>query len=194
MKGHVEEEDLWEMRKCMVGKMATVCSVNSIHDRLQNWGLREIKVQRMGAKTFLLTIDDEDLYLLLEDLKWSYLNEIFCEIKKRDCEKVSILISTTQIKKIEEVIEMEVGEMTVKVGIVELGFSEASAVVENRKSKADIASNKGTNEAESTSESSSEQGKLDTTEVARSSSGTEEETLNAMWAEKENNNFPFATI
>ncbi|KAK8695492.1 hypothetical protein V6N13_000651 [Hibiscus sabdariffa] len=70
---HIEEEDLWKMRKCLVGEMATICSVSNINNRLQNWGTGDIKVQRMVAKTFLLTIDDEDLYLLLEDLQWSYL-------------------------------------------------------------------------------------------------------------------------
>ncbi|KAK8689158.1 hypothetical protein V6N13_087883 [Hibiscus sabdariffa] len=209
MKGHVEEEDLWKMRKCLVGEMETVCSVSSIHDRLENWGLGEIEVQRMGAKTFLLTIDDDDLYLLLEDLKWSYLNEIFWgavtllelgDVKKdcralgvnvdhkRDCEKLSILITTTQIKKIEEVIELEVGEKIVEVGVVELGFLESTAVVENRKPKADFGCNKGTNKDESTSDSSSEQAKMGTAEVDRCCSDTEEEALNAMWAEKENNN------
>ncbi|KAK8573752.1 hypothetical protein V6N13_009840 [Hibiscus sabdariffa] len=81
IKGHIDKEDLWNMRKCLVGEMEAVCIVNSIMDRLHNWGLGEIRVQRMGAKTFLLTIDDEDLFLLLEDLEWYYLKEIFSEIK-----------------------------------------------------------------------------------------------------------------
>ncbi|KAK8685263.1 hypothetical protein V6N13_041268 [Hibiscus sabdariffa] len=28
--GHVEEEDLWRLRRCLIGEMATVCSVSSL--------------------------------------------------------------------------------------------------------------------------------------------------------------------
>ncbi|KAK8639503.1 hypothetical protein V6N13_137878 [Hibiscus sabdariffa] len=69
VKGHIDDEELWNMRKCLVGEMETVCSVSSLNDRLHNWGMGEISVQRMSAKTFLLTIEDEDLFLLLEDLE-----------------------------------------------------------------------------------------------------------------------------
>ncbi|KAL4333384.1 hypothetical protein GQ457_07G014110 [Hibiscus cannabinus] len=42
--GFVDQEDLWKLKRCLVGEMATVCSVKSIVDRLQNWGLGDIKV------------------------------------------------------------------------------------------------------------------------------------------------------
>ncbi|KAK8715934.1 hypothetical protein V6N13_043258 [Hibiscus sabdariffa] len=61
--------------------MATICSSRNIELRLQAWGLGEIKVQRLRGKTFLISIDDEDLFLMLEDLQWSYLKEIFVDIK-----------------------------------------------------------------------------------------------------------------
>ncbi|KAK8617154.1 hypothetical protein V6N13_117121 [Hibiscus sabdariffa] len=35
----------------------------------------------MGGKMFLLTFEDEDLYIMLEDLEWSYLKEIFYKIE-----------------------------------------------------------------------------------------------------------------
>ncbi|KAK8633133.1 hypothetical protein V6N13_013987 [Hibiscus sabdariffa] len=38
MVGHVEEDDLWKMKRCLVGEMATVCSVRNISLRLQEWG------------------------------------------------------------------------------------------------------------------------------------------------------------
>ncbi|KAK8658921.1 hypothetical protein V6N13_029140 [Hibiscus sabdariffa] len=79
--GHVEEEYLWKIRKFLVGEMTTICSVSCISNRLLKWGLGEIKVQRMGAKLFLLMIKDDDLYLMLEDLDWSYLKEISSDIK-----------------------------------------------------------------------------------------------------------------
>ncbi|KAL4387841.1 hypothetical protein GQ457_09G016630 [Hibiscus cannabinus] len=37
--GHVENEDLWNLRRCLVGVMDMVCSVSSIHSRLLKWGL-----------------------------------------------------------------------------------------------------------------------------------------------------------
>ncbi|KAK8531043.1 hypothetical protein V6N13_038881 [Hibiscus sabdariffa] len=42
--GHVENEDLWKLRRCLVGVMDTVCSVSSIHDKLLKWGLGDINV------------------------------------------------------------------------------------------------------------------------------------------------------
>ncbi|KAK8622031.1 hypothetical protein V6N13_097658 [Hibiscus sabdariffa] len=79
--GHVVDEDLWELQKCLVGEMASVSSVRAIVDRLEKWGLNGIKVRRMGGKTFLLSFKDEDLYIMLEDLEWSYLKEIFCKVE-----------------------------------------------------------------------------------------------------------------
>ncbi|KAK8712768.1 hypothetical protein V6N13_147996 [Hibiscus sabdariffa] len=63
--------------------MATVCSIQSINERLSSWGLGEVKVQRMrgGGGRFLISIVDDDLFLMLEDLHWSYLKEIFVEVE-----------------------------------------------------------------------------------------------------------------
>ncbi|KAK8595499.1 hypothetical protein V6N13_016866 [Hibiscus sabdariffa] len=68
--GHVEVEDLWKMKRCLVGVMATVCNVSSISSRLYAWSLREIEVQRMGGKRFLLLFEDDELFTMLEDLQW----------------------------------------------------------------------------------------------------------------------------
>ncbi|KAE8727705.1 hypothetical protein F3Y22_tig00005406pilonHSYRG00292 [Hibiscus syriacus] len=78
---HVDEEEVRKLMRCLVGKMAGVCSVGSIVDRLHNWGLGEIRVQRLRGNFFLLTIKDEDLFFMLEDLQWSYLKEIFVDVK-----------------------------------------------------------------------------------------------------------------
>ncbi|KAK8667747.1 hypothetical protein V6N13_105228 [Hibiscus sabdariffa] len=92
ISGHVENEELWKLRKCLVGETTTVCSVSSIHSRMLNWGMGEIKIQRLGARSFLLTIQDEDLYLMLEDLDWSYLKEILatlnCGLKRQAREQL----------------------------------------------------------------------------------------------------------
>ncbi|KAL4375895.1 hypothetical protein GQ457_02G040260 [Hibiscus cannabinus] len=184
LSGHVENEDLWGLRRCLVGETTTVCSLSYIHNRLIEWGVREIKIQRMGAKLFLLTIADEDLFLLLEDLNWSYLKEIFSKVtlwsekmnyleratwlevrgipilgwnytnpKKiaelwgtfeflgenanhtLDCERVTVLISTKQAKRIEEEIEMEIGGEIFVLSISELGFKDDSVLTLEKRVK-----------------------------------------------------------
>ncbi|KAK8636158.1 hypothetical protein V6N13_004866 [Hibiscus sabdariffa] len=79
--GHVVEEDLWKMKRCLVGEMSIVCGVATIMERLTSWGLGEIKVQRMGGNAFLLTLEDDELFTMLEDLDWSYLKEIFTKVE-----------------------------------------------------------------------------------------------------------------
>ncbi|KAK8582692.1 hypothetical protein V6N13_069464 [Hibiscus sabdariffa] len=51
----------------------------------------------------------------------------------RDCEKVTVLISTDQVKKIEEVVEIEVGDKIFEIGVVELGFSDDTATALGKK-------------------------------------------------------------
>ncbi|KAK8624149.1 hypothetical protein V6N13_065502 [Hibiscus sabdariffa] len=41
----------------------------------------DIKVRRLGGRTFILTIKDMDFYKMLEDLQWSYLKEVFSEVR-----------------------------------------------------------------------------------------------------------------
>ncbi|KAK8714198.1 hypothetical protein V6N13_149392 [Hibiscus sabdariffa] len=176
ISGHVESEDLWRLRRCLVGATETICSASSIHQRLADWGLGEINVQRLGAKDFLLTIEDEKLFLMLEDVNWSYLKEIFKEVvpwsekvsyceratwievrglplhswnsitlKKiaglwgtfegiganlkhnLDCERVSVLIATKTQRKIEEVIEVEIGDIMFQVSVREVGFNDGTS-------------------------------------------------------------------
>ncbi|KAK8607831.1 hypothetical protein V6N13_023281 [Hibiscus sabdariffa] len=136
----------------------------------------DINVQRLGAKMYLLTIMDEELSQLLEDVNWSYLKEIFDDVipwsektsyseiatwleirglplhcwnsvslKKvaelwgvfealgendkhsLDCEKASVLISTKQVKRIDEVIEVEIGDTVFQVGVKEIGFNDGTS-------------------------------------------------------------------
>ncbi|KAK8692701.1 hypothetical protein V6N13_070308 [Hibiscus sabdariffa] len=234
---HVVDEELWKLRKCLVGEMSTVCSVSSISNRLLKWGMGEIKVQRMGARSFLLTIEDEELFLMLEDLEWSYLKEIFSDIKlwsesvsyseratwlevtglplycwnaitlkkiaglwgnfealgvnanhSRDCEKARVRISTSQLSKIEEVIKLDVGDKIFNVGVVEIGFSDQSDSLLDKKWM--DANDKGVDiyESESVSDSKSEQGDKVAVEEDRSRSWTEVEAFNVMCAEKDHNN------
>ncbi|KAE8661194.1 hypothetical protein F3Y22_tig00116937pilonHSYRG00068 [Hibiscus syriacus] len=61
--------------------MATVCSSRQVEDRLQEGGLGEIKTKVMGGRDYLLQIDDEELYRVLKEKKWSFLNEVFQEVQ-----------------------------------------------------------------------------------------------------------------
>ncbi|KAK8632986.1 hypothetical protein V6N13_013841 [Hibiscus sabdariffa] len=173
--GHMEDEELWKLRRCLVGEMETVCSVSSIHNRLIKWGLGDINVQSLGAKLYLLTFMDEELFFMLEDVNWSYLNETFGEVKPwsekvnyneratwlevrglplhcwngeslkkiaeiwgkvealglnanhtHDCEKATILITTRHVRRIEEMVELEVGENVFLVYVRELGFTDGT--------------------------------------------------------------------
>ncbi|KAL4364313.1 hypothetical protein GQ457_04G009840 [Hibiscus cannabinus] len=47
--GHVEEEALKKLEKCLIGTMATVCSTCQVQDRLQAWGLNDVTVKYMGG-------------------------------------------------------------------------------------------------------------------------------------------------
>ncbi|KAK8560594.1 hypothetical protein V6N13_083031 [Hibiscus sabdariffa] len=51
ISSHVEAEDLWKLKRCLVGEMVNVCSVESILRRLQGWRCGEIKVQRLGVNS-----------------------------------------------------------------------------------------------------------------------------------------------
>ncbi|KAK8633865.1 hypothetical protein V6N13_014700 [Hibiscus sabdariffa] len=174
--GVVHSEDLWKVKRCLVGTMNIVCSVRSIELRRQEWGLAEISVKRMDGKSYLLAFVNDELYMMLEVVNRSYLKEIFLEIKpwaekaryveratwvelhglplhcwnhetikkkvtgqwgkfealgenanmKLDCERVSVLIGTSYEKKIEETVELEVGDEVYMVRASELGFKDVS--------------------------------------------------------------------
>ncbi|KAL4290173.1 hypothetical protein GQ457_14G001210 [Hibiscus cannabinus] len=168
--GHIEVEELRNLKHCLVGETTSVCSVSSVSTRLSEWGLGEIKVQRLGGKTFLLTIEDDELFTMLEDLNWSYLKEIFVSVQMwsessnqvdratwiqvarvplqcwnhitfrrlaelwgkleafgenikhvKDCEKMTILILTSHESRIDETVELEVGNKIYNIRMLELG-------------------------------------------------------------------------
>ncbi|KAK8663511.1 hypothetical protein V6N13_083327 [Hibiscus sabdariffa] len=79
--GHIEEETLWKLGRCLIGTMATVCSSSMVEERLNKWGLGEITVKSLGGRDFLIEINDPELYKLLEDLHWSYLKEVFINVE-----------------------------------------------------------------------------------------------------------------
>ncbi|KAK8662432.1 hypothetical protein V6N13_092006 [Hibiscus sabdariffa] len=172
--GHIEEETLWKLGRCLIGTMATVCSSSMVKERLNKWGLGEITVKSLGGRDFFIEINDPELYKLLEDLHWSYLKEVFINVEPwsesyklrervtwvqvsgiplqcwnnitfnriaemwgyllamgenanqiRDCYKVNLLLSVKQEEKIDECLQIEVGNELFMVRVLELGFQVA---------------------------------------------------------------------
>ncbi|KAK8558164.1 hypothetical protein V6N13_073837 [Hibiscus sabdariffa] len=90
----------------------------------------------------------------------------------RDCEKATTLISTNQVKKIEEVIEIEIRDKIFDVSIAEIGFSDVSESLVGKKWIDDIVKGVEMQESESVFDSKSEQEKKEDMEDDRSCSGT----------------------
>ncbi|KAK8557259.1 hypothetical protein V6N13_013534 [Hibiscus sabdariffa] len=78
--GHVDEEALKKLEKCLIGTMATVCSTSQVEDRSQAWGLNDVIVKYMGGRRFLIDIKDQELKSKLQLQDWAILKEIFSEI------------------------------------------------------------------------------------------------------------------
>ncbi|KAK8697352.1 hypothetical protein V6N13_113504 [Hibiscus sabdariffa] len=166
--GHVDEEALRRLERCVIGTSSTVCSSETIKTRLHNWGLGELLVKSLGGKKFLIEFLDEELLKILEEKKWAILEEVFIEVERWSetfrlperitwveitgiplhCwnqetfkritgiwgslvalgenatnvlgyENISLLISTNQIQKIDEVIEIEAGRDAFAVRVTE---------------------------------------------------------------------------
>ncbi|KAK8669771.1 hypothetical protein V6N13_104540 [Hibiscus sabdariffa] len=163
LMGHVEEEDLWKIRKCLVGEMTTICSIFS---ETLNHGWNGTTLKKIAG--------------LWETFEAMGVNANH----SRDCEKVTVLISTKQVKKIDEVIEMEVGDKIFEVGVVELGFSDDSDTTVGKKGTEVNVICEEVQESESISDSKSEQENKEVVGDDRSCSSTEEEALNVMCAKK----------
>ncbi|KAK8549479.1 hypothetical protein V6N13_027231 [Hibiscus sabdariffa] len=99
---------------------------------------------------------------------------------RHDCVKVTILISTKQFKRIDEVVELEVGNLLYEIRVVEQGFKDST-------SDPLMAKKHEMQESESVSESKSGQEKKENVEDDRSCSDAEVEAFNVMCAEKDLN-------
>ncbi|KAK8655652.1 hypothetical protein V6N13_108224 [Hibiscus sabdariffa] len=185
----------------------------------------------MGGKTFLLSFEDDELYIMLEDLNWSYLKEIFATVeawsenlirthratwieilglrlhcwnevtlqrivdslgvveafgenvnRRLDCEKVTVLILTDHAKRIDETIEIKIGNFTHEVSVVELGFKDISV---DGVSWANKPVQQPKPKMESSSESSSEQDSGSLTMEDEHSFELEKEAFNDLFIGKD---------
>ncbi|KAK8680074.1 hypothetical protein V6N13_109028 [Hibiscus sabdariffa] len=121
--------------------MATICSVRSLALRLQGWGLGEVKIQRLGKA---LNQVERSNWLEFSGIPLQCWNHVaikrFAELwgkfeafgenlnHSKDCDKVTTLITTTILQRIEEEVEINVGSIYYVVRVVELGFSDNSGV------------------------------------------------------------------
>ncbi|KAK8658919.1 hypothetical protein V6N13_029138 [Hibiscus sabdariffa] len=135
VQGHAEVEDLCKMKRCLVGKTTTVCNdlqwsyLKEIFEDVFPWSesmvqlksatwleLSEIPLHCWNQCTFKRVAE---LWGMFEALGETVFHS-------KDCEKMTILITTRQAMKIDEVVDVEVGDMLYEVKVVEIGFSDNS--------------------------------------------------------------------
>ncbi|KAK5777550.1 hypothetical protein PVK06_045517 [Gossypium arboreum] len=81
VQGHIEDELLWNLQKCLVCELISVCDLKSLNDRIEKFGLREIIVRRTQGRHFLVEIPDKERMDLLRQTEWSYLRDFFIKIE-----------------------------------------------------------------------------------------------------------------
>ncbi|KAE8680257.1 hypothetical protein F3Y22_tig00111392pilonHSYRG00536 [Hibiscus syriacus] len=98
------------------GKMPTVCSMREISFRLQKWGLKSIKVQRIGERATWIKVSGVPLqcwnHITLKRVAelWGNFESLGENADHSiDYENVTILITTNQDKRIDEIVEIEIG-------------------------------------------------------------------------------------
>ncbi|KAK5834241.1 hypothetical protein PVK06_018118 [Gossypium arboreum] len=79
--GHVENEQLWKLQRCLIGETASFCNSNSLSERIACMGLGELKVKRLQGRYFLVEVPDEELLEILRQREWAYLKEFFINIE-----------------------------------------------------------------------------------------------------------------
>ncbi|KAK8608395.1 hypothetical protein V6N13_023819 [Hibiscus sabdariffa] len=103
-----------------------------------------------------------------------------------DCEKATVLISKNQVKRIDEVIEVEIGDRVFQVGVKEIGFNDGTSYpLCNQWKKEEKSCDESISESTSDLKLDSRQKRHEAVEVDRSCSGTEVEVINVMCAEKD---------
>ncbi|KAK8674637.1 hypothetical protein V6N13_032746 [Hibiscus sabdariffa] len=131
--GHVEEKSLWKLSKSLIGTMALDCNTEEVKRRLHNWGLafkipdRTTWVEVVGIPLHCWN------YLTFKRIAecWSSLVALGENLNQiQGYEKMALLISTSQMKKIEEVMEIEVGNEVYSVRVFEIYVVKVSSSVQ----------------------------------------------------------------
>ncbi|KAK8658926.1 hypothetical protein V6N13_029145 [Hibiscus sabdariffa] len=140
--------------------MSTVCSISSVEERLQNWGLGEI----IEPWT--------EVFHLPKRITWNCWNQITFNGIAETCgtllalgensnqsldgDKITFLISTTERNNLDRVLELEAGREGFLVRVKELGFNIHSAFKSNEDNRRMRISSPVSDKEESCSESSPE--------------------------------------
>ncbi|KAK8619435.1 hypothetical protein V6N13_133395 [Hibiscus sabdariffa] len=100
-----------------------------------------------------------------------------------DCEKARVLIITNQVRRIEDIIDVEVGDNMFQVSVREVGFNDGTSYPLCKNGNNEMVESEKTDESTCNSKSDTvrcnEEEKVD-----RSRSGTEEEMFQAMWIDR----------
>ncbi|KAK5834092.1 hypothetical protein PVK06_017965 [Gossypium arboreum] len=64
--GHVDNEQLCKLQRCLIGKMTTLCNLNSLTERIMNMGLEELIIKKIQGRYFLIEVPDEELMDILK--------------------------------------------------------------------------------------------------------------------------------
>ncbi|MBA0753770.1 hypothetical protein Gogos_020940, partial [Gossypium gossypioides] len=73
VEGQVQNEQLWNLQRCLVGETAYFCNSNSLSERIARLGLEELIVKSIQGRYFLIEI--------LKKRGWAYLKEFFINIE-----------------------------------------------------------------------------------------------------------------
>ncbi|KAL4352404.1 hypothetical protein GQ457_06G022490 [Hibiscus cannabinus] len=157
--GILNEEMLWQLEKSLVSTMASECSVESVRERLHRWGLGDVKLlkdknwslfEEVSTKVELWRQswknDERTTWVEIRGTPlfcWNF--ETFSRIVGKqgklialgvkgnmlhDGERVTVLVSSKQLIRIEEEVKMEVGNDDFNVWIYEIPFCSVELIEE----------------------------------------------------------------
>ncbi|KAG8480375.1 hypothetical protein CXB51_024544 [Gossypium anomalum] len=215
VQGHVEEEQLWKLQRCVVGEIATCCDIKNLQERIVKAGLEEIRITRIQGRFFLVDIPDEELFGILKQNDWGYLREFFVSIEpwsklesynggregvwgglislgknldKASCfASIPMLMSIMTPLKVDGLIFLEVGSSRFPIGVVVQGLSKVEDV-----SRSLMGNNGGNGKNTEQGRAESVVSKFESVLGFRSDKlscgerGWEEEAINAIFIEKPN--------
>ncbi|KAK8547046.1 hypothetical protein V6N13_099791 [Hibiscus sabdariffa] len=149
VQGHIEEETLRKLESCLVGTMATICSSSNVEERLNRWGLGDVKVKKPWTEAY--RIPERVTWIQVSGIPLHCWNDTtFNRIatvwgsllalgenanQSIDCDKITMLVSTRLRENLTKVIELEVGRESFLISIVELGFQITSSKIEKEKTR-----------------------------------------------------------
>ncbi|PPR92572.1 hypothetical protein GOBAR_AA28098 [Gossypium barbadense] len=129
-------------------------------------GLGEICVKRIQRNYFLIELSDKEILDILEQREWSYLKEFFVNIEPwiagkwgtqvsmgeklsgmNNFEKIEMLISISQVQKLDEIIRG--GDVRFSVSVREKGWSEESKNNFSQKEKSQVVADESMSESKS---------------------------------------------